>query len=642
MQLGKHTAAAGFAANFFYWAESGYFDSAAISKPLLHLWSLGVEEQFYLLWPVLIVISQRKGKSREFAIAVLFVSFVACVWTTAPLSYGAFYSPVTRMWQLALGGLLALAAGKRKRGSNGAVAADWTSRRFRLAELASLGGIALIAVAVWAFDAAAPYPGWRALVPTLGAGLVVAAGRSASLNRYVLSHPVMVFVGLISYPLYLWHWPLLSFAHIVGLGIVPTSLRVGLLVASVVLAIGTYLLLEQPLHRTPLNWRLGGGMVATMACLGIGGGLVYASGGAKWSAHSDPVIAKARPLKMPESGYTASPRQPSSAPSRDLASLLPDKVIGREPADSTPAAAKVSPSKGDVAVETPVLTPLMLYRNRVAEAMHAHSDNPDAYLAEMLQSRVKVVRSGICEYADPAIESPDFLKDGSCETPVPGATNIMVIGDSIASDAYAWLHTAYPEYNIVQRTGPGCNLQRFDRDNPKPCAATLKSALDIALSPTQNIGVLVLASLWDSHIISPNQFAETNAEPLIDKLLARGRKVVLVGPPVGFTVAPRDLIDKCPSSSKDGLTPEELEQCVKEHSNVERETNSAIKEYAQQKGLPYRDIHELACNDSECPVLDEEGQLMYVDVWHRTFPGDAFVARRVRQDHMLERILDPQ
>jgi hypothetical protein len=378
-------------------------------------------------------------------------------------------------------------------------------------------------------------------------------------------------------------------------------------------------------------------MVAIMACLGIGGGVVYTSGGTKRGAHSAADIADSRPLKVPDTGDKASPAQAPSPPSRELESVLPHKPIDGEQADLTPVATKVSPSKGDAVVGTPAPSRVMLYRKRVSEAMLSQPGNTDAYLTQMGLSRLKAVRSGICESIE---SSPDVLKDVSvCEKPVDGAKNIIVIGDSIASDTFAWLHAAYPEYNIIQKTGPGCNLLRDDNDNPKPCAAAMKSALEIALSPTEKIDAVVLASLWDSHIISPQQFAHTNTEPLIDKLLARGRKVVLVGPPVGFTVSPRDLIDKCPGPSKDGLTPEELEQCAREHSNVYRECNTAMKQYAQQKGLPYVDLHELACNDSECPILDEEGQLMFTDTWHRSFPGDAFVARRVRQNHVFERIL---
>ena len=641
MQLGKNTAAAaGFASNFFYWAESGYFDGAAISKPLLHLWSLGIEEQFYLLWPLFILITQRKGRSRAFALLVISISFVACVLTTSPLSYGSFFSPATRVWELALGGVLAVSGGNGKKGSDGAAKADGTSGHSWLAELGSLAGIALIAAAIWAFGSTTSYPGWRALLPTLGTALVIAAGRAAFLNRYLLSHPVMVFVGLISYPLYLWHWPLLSFAHILGLGVVSTTLTVGLLVASVVLAIGTYLLLEQPLHRALLSWSLGGRLVAIMAFIGIAGGAVYTSKGTNWNPHSVAGIADSRPLKVPDGGYQAPVTQPPSSPG-DPDSVVPNKPIEGQREKLGPPATSVSPSSVDAVVATVAPSRLVLYRQRVADAIRAMPGNTDAYLIEMGLSRLKAVRSGICEYADPTVELPNFLKDGStCEKPVDGAKNILIMGDSIASDTYAWLHTAYPEYNIIQRTGPGCNLEQGDKDNPKPCTATMKSALEIALSPTEKIDAIVLVSLWN--ILSPKELAQqTKADALIDKLLASGRKVVLVGPPVGFTVSPRDLIEKCPSSSKDGLTPEELEQCARGHATVYRQANVAMKQYAQQKGkgLPYVDLHELTCNDSECPVLDDKGQLMFIDTAHRSFPGDVFVAQRVRQNHLFERIL---
>jgi peptidoglycan/LPS O-acetylase OafA/YrhL len=637
MQLGKHTgAAAAFASNFFYWAESGYFDGAAITKPLLHLWSLGIEEQFYLLWPIFIVISQRKGKSRESVLAVIFISFVACVLTTAPLSSGAFYSPATRMWELALGGVLALTGGKSKKGLDGAVAADGTSGHSWLAELGSLCGIALVFAAVWAFDGATPYPGWRALLPTLGAGLVIAAGRTAFLNRSLLSHPAMVFVGLISYPLYLWHWPLLSFAHIIGLGVVSTPLTIGLLVASVVLAIGTYLLLEQPVHRTLLSWRLAGGMVAIMGCLGGVGAASYASGGRKWSARSVAEVAERR-LAAQDSAK-ASPARASSPLPEDRHSVPQDTPVKAGEEDLAPTATELSPPKSDAVAAKAAPNRIMLYRERVSKAASA-SGNPDAYLIEMGQSRLKAVRSGICEPTDPNVESLDGLKDGSvCGEPVDGMKNIIVMGDSIASDTYAWLHTAYPEYNIIQKTGPGCNLM-IHLNEPKPCAAVKEKALQIALSPTEKVDAVVLASLWNA-LALPHDLGD--AVPLIDRLLARGRKVVLVGPPVGFTVTARDLIDKCPSSSKDGLTPLELEQCAREHSTVYRPPNTAIKQYAQQRGVPYVDLHELTCNDSECPILDDEGQILFTDTWHRSFPGAAFVARRVRQNHVFERILATQ
>jgi hypothetical protein len=375
-----------------------------------------------------------------------------------------------------------------------------------------------------------------------------------------------------------------------------------------------------------------------MACVGIGGGAVYTSGGRKWSGQSGTEIAASRPLMAPVGGDKAS-TPPPRRPSKDLAPALPTKPLAGAGVSLAPNATKATTAKSDAVVAVAPPSRLALYRERVSEAARAQPGNPSAYLAGIGQSRLTAVRSGICESGNIADVSLDYLKDASvCGRVGDGAKTILVIGDSVASDAYAWLHAAYPEYSIIQKTGPGCNLTRVDSDNPKTCAETLKTGFEMAQSPTQRIDAVVLATLWPPSLTSPNQFNHSYTEALIDKVLAAGRKVVLVGPPVGFTVSPSDLVDKCPSSAKDGLLPEELDQCVREHSNVYRVTNTAVKEYARQKGLSYVDIHELACNDAECPIFDEQGQLMFIDVFHRSFPGDADLARRVRQSHLFERI----
>jgi hypothetical protein len=209
-----------------------------------------------------------------------------------------------------------------------------------------------------------------------------------------------------------------------------------------------------------------------------------------------------------------------------------------------------------------------------------------------------------------------------------------VIGDSIAADTYAWLRAAYPEYNIIQKTGPGCNLELAVGDAPKPCASVRNSALQIALGARKPDAV-VLASLWNRAT-----WATPRPTPpaIIDQLVAAGIKVVLVGPPAGFTVAAYDLIDKCPSS-QGALTDEELTQCARSHSGVFKETNIGMKQYAREKGLVYIEISELACNDAECPILDEGGQLMYIEAWHRSLPGAVSIGRRARQGRLFEQIL---
>jgi len=638
MQLGRDTlAATGFASNLVYWAESGYFDAAAITKPLLHLWSLGIEEQFYLVWPLLMWFGHRILKGRELAVVIVAISFVACLITTAPLSAAAFFSPATRMWELAVGGVIALSGKKNEQLLPGADADQPQNDRSWQMEVSSCLGLILILSAVWVLDGT-PYPGWRALLPTVGAGLIIVGGKSVFVNRYLLSNPLMVFIGLISYPLYLWHWPLLSFAHIARLGVVPVPMALSLLAASVVLAIGTYLLVERPLHRTSLDWASGKLLLMGMVTMGFCGGAIYYSRGNGWSLSQSAVnVAKTHhgmPLAMPV-GITEPP-----------AKLLEPKAASEEPetpvgAPSAAPIALVPPShqnvsNGSSGEKRAQKALLELYREHVLTASSVLGD-PDAYLVEMISSRLKATRTGLCEYSNPSTPWPDPTKDRSiCEKPIDGAKNVLILGDSIASDAYSWLHFAYPEVNFIQRTGPGCHLQRFEKDLPTPCVSTLRDAKEMAVSPQAKIDVVVLTSLWS--VRTPAQMNETPAGTLIDTLLTNGKTIVLIGPPIGFTAPARDFVTKCLSISKDGLTDAELEQCAREHSNLHRGFNKALKEYANQKQIVFVDLHEMACNDSMCPILDDAGQLMYTDNWHRSFPGSVFVASRVRNSRILERL----
>jgi len=277
-ELRKHIGASAiFANNIVLWSESGYFDVAADLKPLLHLWSLGVEEQFYLIWPMLIWWWRREGRWPA-AIAVLVaLSFAINVATvTAGAADAAFYLPHTRLWQLGAGAWLAALA------RGGKTMPSWITRRLyrspsadsdrHVANVMSVAGLLLILLTfVTLSRAEAAYPGWPALAPTLGAALVIAAGSGAVLNRAWLSMRPMVFVGLISYPLYLWHWPILSFLQITEQGDVSRPLKAAAIAASVILASITYLFIERPARRylTPATLDRVVPLIGSMAAIGM-------------------------------------------------------------------------------------------------------------------------------------------------------------------------------------------------------------------------------------------------------------------------------------------------------------------------------------------------------------------------------------
>lgn len=244
--LGKHLyGGAGFFANFLLQREAGYFDTSAESKPLLHLWSLSVEEQFYIAWPFLLWLAWRlRVRLLPVILLLLGASFVLNVASLAGNPVATFYSPQTRFWEL-LGGALLAYLPLRKQGS-AAAGRPLVSANAR----AWLGGC-LMAFALLLISRERGFPGWWAAMPTLGAALLISAGTGAWVNRHILSSRVLVAFGLISYPLYLWHWPLLAFARVIGGEEAGLALRCGAVALSVAFAWLTWRVVERPLRFGP-------------------------------------------------------------------------------------------------------------------------------------------------------------------------------------------------------------------------------------------------------------------------------------------------------------------------------------------------------------------------------------------------------
>ena len=287
-QLGKHIAGgAGFASNLVLLGEASYFDTSAATKPLLHLWSLGIEEQFYLGWPLLLAFAHKRASIGLALVVVLFASFVLGLALLPGHPTAAFYSPVTRFWELLSGSALAYLTLRRS--------AVVTSLRPVAANVVAFLGLALVLFATRRFDADMPFPGWRALLPTVGACLLVAAGPGALVNRHLLSNRLLVGVGLISYPLYLWHWPLLTFARIV-VGETPSpKIRLAAVILSFVLSFVTYRFLERPirlgqLRRSPVGLLVGAVAALLLVGLGIAGAQGFAGPRGPWNVANVAVV----------------------------------------------------------------------------------------------------------------------------------------------------------------------------------------------------------------------------------------------------------------------------------------------------------------------------------------------------------------
>lgn len=249
--------------NILFWSQAGYFDQVAETKPLLHLWSLGVEEQFYLVWPWLLLLIWHRPKAKIIAIAVLAAtSLTYSIWTTRYDPVTAFYSPFSRFWELGVGGLL-----------------SFLPRATRLGNLPSMIGIVVIGASAGLINSKTPFPGAAAFGPVVGAALVVSSRSDA------LSWKPLVSIGRLSYPLYLWHWPLLKFAAAAGLES-PTQ-TAGVLAVSLILAFMTVELVERPIRNGNLRPVGVAASMATMLLVAAFSLLTWSGGGATWRYPSE-------------------------------------------------------------------------------------------------------------------------------------------------------------------------------------------------------------------------------------------------------------------------------------------------------------------------------------------------------------------
>ncbi|MFM0191075.1 acyltransferase family protein [Paraburkholderia nemoris] len=242
-------ASVAFVANIYFYMTRDYFSQGASTSALLHLWSLGVEEQYYIIWPIALFLLWRFVSRRVATIAIaagIVLSLASSIFLSGTHAIAAFYLPVTRFWELLFGSALAWVefhSGEHRTALARDTALAW---RLTLRDFASLAGVALIAVSLALFDPKIVFPGWRAALPAGGATLIIAAGPAAWFNRRVLALKPLVYIGLISYPLYLWHWPILVFLHLLSGGTPTATMLVAAIVVAFALSSITLSFIETP------------------------------------------------------------------------------------------------------------------------------------------------------------------------------------------------------------------------------------------------------------------------------------------------------------------------------------------------------------------------------------------------------------
>jgi peptidoglycan/LPS O-acetylase OafA/YrhL len=225
-----------FISNILFWRTSGYFATATELKPLLHTWSLAVEEQYYVLFPIFLMLTWRIGKRRIIGLLVVLflVSLAAAQWGSQARPEATFYLLPTRGWELLLGAFVAFYFSTGKRNLNEIAS-----------QLGSLLGLFLLAISIFLFDKHTPFPSLYTLVPTVGTALIILYATERTVVGTLLGNKLLVGIGLLSYSAYLWHQPVFAFArHYIDEP--PKLLLIGLALASIALAFFSWKYVEAP------------------------------------------------------------------------------------------------------------------------------------------------------------------------------------------------------------------------------------------------------------------------------------------------------------------------------------------------------------------------------------------------------------
>ncbi len=540
-QLGKHIAAgAVFISNFILWGESSYFDNAAETKPLLHFWSLAIEEQFYIVWPILLWALWRFRANFLIAAIVLFsASFATNIHLSMNDPTAAFYSPISRAWELLAGSMLAY------------LNRYGPKLHHAYLNTQSISGFLLIVAGFLLINRSAYFPGYWALMPVLGTVMLISAGPNSLFNHHVLSNKLMVWVGLISYPLYLWHWPIISFFRISQNKMPDFYQGICIMVASVLLAWLTYRYVESPVRQSKKTGQLAIGLLVAILAIGALGYNLYSQAG-----------------------------------------LESRKIV------------KTS-IRGDAQYNN--------LRNQVLS---------NEALRILDKERSAIRRWPTCNFTSRVADNPALFhkKAEKCLSLDAAKPNVMIYGDSHASDLWYSLSSQFPEVNFLQATASACFPGR-DPDEVEIAnvgCQRLTQHIYQAFDMRQ-LHLVMITARWRNEVYKEALLAD------IQYLQAKGVAVMLVGPMFEFSADLHSILRRG-GEPKDYIKPDRFE------------LDQDMATFFRANGVTYFSKINQVCATQNCLWNDGEKVLIF-DYGHLTKHGMEVFGKIYRNTGVLQKHL---